>query len=334
MITLPIDYTTSIFFEYAGYPVKVSTGYRASCPICMEGKSWGEKKRLYYFPEKHLFFCHNGCGAMSDYNWVKSVTGKTFHTIKEDIKLNYDMSDFMYDRVPIESELPRTEPPTLPKDSINLMDSAQLTFYKDNYWVRTAAMFLKNRGILNAEFKPKSFYLSLTDFVHKNRLVIPFYDFGGNINFYQSRALSSKQLEIAKFLSKVDAPKSVFNLDRIDYDLNYIFIMEGAIDAMFLKNGVAISGVEFTDHQSELIQTHCPFLKKVWVFDNPKVDATGREKMIKMAMGSNDLFFTWGGEFEKYKDLNEYCVQEKVWTVNPDSILKYSLNGSKSILKI
>jgi hypothetical protein len=110
--------------------------------------------------------------------------------------------------------------------------------------------------------------------------------------------------------------------------------MEGAIDAMFLKNGVAISGVYLTDLQADLLYEQYPFLQKVWIFDNPKVDETGKEKMIEMAMNSQDLFFTWGDKFAKYKDLNDYCVKEGIWDINPEDIINLSIKGANSILYI
>lgn len=334
MINLPIDYTSGVFFEYAGSPEKTATGYRASCPICMEGKSWGIKKRLYYFPSDHYFFCHNGCGSFSDYYWVKTVTGKSFNEIKEEIKIGYDSSDFTYESVPIFEEKQLLAPQALPRDAINLMDRNQVLFYRNNKWVQTAIKFLQRRKLLKAKFCPKSFYISLVDRIHRNRLVIPFYDDNGQVEFYQSRALSESQEKWAKFLSKLDSDKSIFNLDKVNYDINYLFIMEGALDAMFLPNGVAISGVYLTDYQDDLIRSHCPFLKKVWIFDNPKLDNTGREKMKEKAMESNDLFFTWSDAFENYKDLNEFCVHENIWSINPDEIIERSVSGAKSLLRI
>lgn len=335
MFNLPIDYVTNIFLQYAGFPDKISSGYRASCPMCMEGTSWGDKKRLYYFPNDHYMFCHNGCGSFSDYFWVKKITGKSFSDIKEEITNGYDLSDLSYDNyISLDDDSILYTTPTLPQDSINLMDKTQVRFYRKNIWVKRAISFLNRRKMLKAPFRPKSFYISLNDKVHKNRLIIPFYDDDGLVEFYQSRALTDHQAKIGKFLSKFNSDKPIFNLSKINFKLNYIFIMEGAIDAMFLQNGVAISGVHLTSYQDDLLQRRCPFLKKVWIYDNPKIDDTGREKLLEKVKGSNDLFFTWGDKFEKYKDLNEYCVNENVWSVNPDEIICRSYLGGKSILKI
>lgn len=334
MIQLPIDYTNSIFFEYAGGPEKVSNGYRASCPVCMEGSSWGTKKRLYYFPNDRYLFCHNGCGSFSDYFWVKTVTGKSFTDIKDDIANGYDADEFTYESISFDDKTPIIKTPDLPKDSINLMDKTQLEFYKDDYWVKLAVSFIIRRGLHKAPHAPKALYLSLNDYVHRNRLIIPFYNDNNKVEFYQSRALTTKQQDFAKFLSKMDAEKTIFNLDKVSYEMDHIFIMEGAIDSMFLDNGVAISGVYLTDYQDELLSKNCPFMKKVWIFDNPHLDETGREKMTEIAMKSTDLFFTWSDQFEKYKDLNEYAVHENVWSINPDEILSRSFVGYKAITRI
>lgn len=335
MIKLPTDYTSSIFFEHAGYPEKTSSGYRASCPICMEGTSWGSKKRLFYFPDQNYLFCHNSCGSFTDYNWVKTVTGKSYTDIKSEIEQGgYDTDCMYFDRISLDESFKKIEVPALPKDSINLFDRTQILFYRDNYWVKTAISFIQRRGILKAKYKPNNLFLSLTDYVHKNRLTIPFYGDSGQVEFYQSRALSERQERVAKFLSKIDSDKTIFNLNKIDYNIDYIFIMEGAIDAMFIPNGIAISGVYLTELQKELLQSHCPFLKKVWVFDNPKIDKTGREKMMERAMNSSDLFFTWSDQFAKYKDLNEFCTNENVWDVDPNAIVERSYVGPSSLLKL
>jgi hypothetical protein len=335
MIKLPIEYTKDIFFQYAGYSEKTSSGYRASCPMCMEGKSWGTKKRLYYFPNEDYLFCHNGCGSFSDYFWVKKVTGKTFQEIKEDVESCGYSIDLDYFRINLDDEKSFIVPQPLPRDSINMFDKTQVLYYKDNKWVKEAVRFITKRGLLHAPYRPKAFYLSLTDKIHKNRLTIPFFDDNGQVEFYQSRALTEYQENFGKFLSKLNSDKSVFNLDKVNYSNDCLFIMEGAIDAMFLENAVAISGVYMTGHQEELIAKSTPTHTKVWIFDNPKIDNTGREKLIDMVTnGSSDLFFTWSDKFESYKDLNEFCIKENIWSINPDEILKRSVVGSKIISRI
>lgn len=335
MLTIPTEYSISVLMQYAGYPEKTHNGYRASCPICKEGKNWGKKKRLYFFENDNYFYCHNCSRAFTPFYWIKETTGKTYSEIKEDLLLSYNEDDLFLEKVNlIDNNNVFLTTPDLPEDSINLLDTSQTNFFTNNYFVKLSLEFLKNRNLLNAKFIPKAFYISLTDYIHKNRLIIPFYDNNGKITFYQSRALTSKQELRAKYLSKVNSNKYIFNLPLINFNQDYIFLMEGSIDACFIQNGLAISGISLTSYQDELLQFTCPFMKRVWLFDNPKIDNAGKEKMIEYAMHSNDLFFTWSDQFEEYKDLNEFCVQKNIRSVNPDEILKRSFIGSKALLKL
>ena len=50
----------------------------------------------------------------------------------------------------------------------------------------------KNRKLLTAINKPKSLWFCRDDFVHKNRIIIPFYE-NKEIIFYQSRKLEQNK---------------------------------------------------------------------------------------------------------------------------------------------
>lgn len=331
MIVLPTDYVTSIFLQYSGHPEKIFSGYRASCPICMEGKSWGTKKRLYYFPKDGYFFCHNGCGSFGNYYWVKKVTGKSYLDIRKEIEEGY--GDVGYDRIFLGEEEPKMVMPDLPNDSINLLDRLQVEYNKDNYWVKSAVSFLIKRKLMTAPYRPKTFYLSLNDYVHKNRIIIPYYGFLDKIEFYQSRAMTERQEKTrGKFLSKLNSDKSIFNLDKIDPGFEYVFLMEGAIDSMFLKNAVGISGLHMTEHQKDLLQSKFPFHKRVWIYDNHKIDASSAEHIRDVAMDSQDLYFSWSGRFEKYKDINEFCIKENSNEVSAEEVLKRAVEGKRVLL--
>jgi hypothetical protein len=98
---------------------------------------------------------------------------------------------------------------------------------------------IKTRKLDKGVNSPKTFYISLTDPVHKNRLVLPFYDSNNNIVFYQTRGLDNKDLrDRPKYLSKVGAEKTLYGIQNVSADLDTVFIFEGPIDSYFAQNGL------------------------------------------------------------------------------------------------
>ena len=173
-MVIPEEFIIQKFYQHAGYPryVKSTNTYMGGCPVCREGSSWGRKSRCYYIPKDTAICCHN-CGWYGKpLNWVMEVEGIDFQQVVkqvEDCDYEYGIEDKIKDKKTYEI-------PTLPNDSINLFDSNQLNYYKDVPIVRKAAELTVTRRLNKAVNRPKALYVSLTDMVHKERLVIPFYN--------------------------------------------------------------------------------------------------------------------------------------------------------------
>ena len=176
---------------------------------------------------------------------------------------------------------------SLPYNSIDLSNSLQLDYYKSNPIIDKVQRYIKNRRLSEAINKPKSFYVSLKDKTHKNRLIIPFYDINDKIIFYQSRAIGANMdnfMEDIKYLSKKNSLKSVFNINKIDDNLKEIFIFEGPIDACFIKNGVAVGGItpsrekSLTEIQEEQLDFYADSHEFIWVLDSQWLDDAAYEK--------------------------------------------------------
>ena len=138
----------------------------------------------------------------------------------------------------------------------------------------------------------------------------------------------------AKYLLKFNSGKPIFNLNKIDENFPYIFIFEGPIDAMFVKNGVAISGVSMTEEQEQTLNSLFPFHKRIWVFDNFRHESNEVKDKIKQKLKENEMVFLYDGDFDIFKDLNEYCVRKNLDSVNPDLIIKGSFKGFEGLLKL
>jgi len=333
-VVIPPSYTIAKFKSYVSN-YEVSRYYlKGSCPICHEGKSGKSKKRLFYFINDDYLFCHN-CGLYwSPYFWLKEVTGMSFKEIKQDV-FDYIGEDITITDISFTSNTTEEKiiTPTLPGECANLKDSLQMEFYKNDYYVKLAKMYCEKRRLFSAKYAPKTFYFCINDYHHKNRLIIPYYNELGKIESYISRDILGKDNK-PKYLLKFNSDKAIFNIDKVDGDYPYIFIFEGAIDAMFVKNGIAISGTTLTSNQQDILQKLYPFHKLVWCFDNYRFEKAEVNKKITNKLKENEMVFLYDNEFENFKDINDYCVKNKIDSVSTESILASSYQGLKGLLLI
>jgi hypothetical protein len=255
--------------------------------------------------------------------------------IKKDIEtadINIITSKKHQDILPVISN---TQVPVLPQDSINLFDKEQQEFYRDNRIVLKCLELIKTRRLDTAINRSQSLYTTLTDRVHLNRLIIPFNDSNNKIVFYQSRTVLPDD-ERPKYLSKVNSERSIFGIERIDTKLEYIFITEGPIDAMFVKNGVALAGINesssknFTPLQKQQLRAF-PLFQIIWVLDNQANDSASRTKTKKL-LDLGEKVFIWPKSFSNYKDINEYCIDKNINGFDTDTILDNSYTGLRGKL--
>jgi hypothetical protein len=333
VVPVPEQYVVQTFYRCVSFPSynKYNNVYNGSCPFCKEGKSYGKKTRFFYLPEKELTYCHN-CGySRKTFNFILDVTGKPFNEVINEIK-NLD-----YSEVPDKQEKEEVKQvnKSLPDDCINLTDKNQLEFHKNNPIVNVCLNFIKSRRLNTAINKPITYYLSLVDKVHKNRLILPFYDSNGDIIFYQTRTLLEKDsYEKPKYLSKVGAEKSLYGVHNLDLFHDNVYIFEGPIDSFFIKNGLAVCGIQeetnrtFNELQSKQI-TQLTTFKKIWCLDNQWNDNASLKKS-SILVDSGEHVFIWPEAFKNYKDLNELCIKFNRDSINPELITKNTYSGLKA----
>lgn len=346
---LPIDYVTEMFYELA-YDVDHYNGnnsYNGGCPICHEGHSWGKKKRCWWLPEKGIVHCFNCGETWNPLNFIKQAGGFSTKDIVEQIR-NGEFGFVNLDRKVVELELSEEmknllsfKNGNLPENAIDLSNDNQMSFYSDNSAVLKALRYIKDRRLDTAVNKPKTFFISLDDHTHRNRLVFPFYDESGKVVFYQSRAIGANidgYKEDIRYLGKVGAEKSVFNIDRIEPSLNEIFVFEGPIDSCFMRNGVAIAGISkggknFTDLQEEQLSLLSAFHDIVWMLDNQWVDETSLEKSKKL-LAEGERVFIWPKKLKAYKDFNELCVRHGLDEVPLSFVRSCVFSGEEGLMRL
>lgn len=324
----------SVFYQYCKRPVfKKNTGtYTGECPYCHEGKSAGKKRRFFYIPEEDHLYCHNCNTSRNGIEFVKEQTGMSL----TEILAESEVHTATVEEVITQSDFyKKHNPKSLPEDSINLFDTNQVSFYKENQVIKDALEFIHKRRLDTAVNKPRSLWISLTDYIHKNRIVFPFYSPDGSpkIEHFQTRALYDRDAEIAKYLSKSGSDKGIFNLDKVTSDIEYIFLQEGPIDAMFLRNSIALAGVHPTQDQLDRINALFPMHSIIYVLDNQWCDKTSL-KVTKELLDAGESVFIWPKELNQYKDLNELCIYLRRDEIKSEFILKHTYTGMKGLIQL
>lgn len=335
-LPLTENYIATVFYQNCGKPTytRAQRVYQGSCPVCREGSSWLKKRRCYYIVDKNVVCCHN-CGWYSNpYQWIVKVTNKTFKEIKAELDSNDAI--VLFNSPNVSEQKPIKPSDALPLDSINLFDKKQVLYYKDNYVVKSCIDLIVERRLDRAINRPQTLYTTLVDKVHNNRLIIPFYSNNKPI-FYQSRSVLSDDTR-PKYLSRVGSEKSLYGIDNINENIEYIFLIEGPIDAMFVRNGVGLAGINestsnnFTPTQISQLSQY-PLHKKVWVLDNQLNDNASRLKTKKL-LDNNETVFIWPKSLSKYKDINDYCIDNNINSFDIDTIIENSYSGLKGKLLV
>ena len=326
MKQLPYNLVEKYFNTYAGYPKKHSDKLNGGCWHCHEGKSWGKKSRLWFLPEKNLIYCHNCNLSWSPINWIKQVSGLDYKQIFEE---SNGFDHFFSDET--EEFVPKVKfSQTLPIDSINLFDPIQVKYYGDEQVVQDALKIIKDRR-LDTAVNHTELYVSLKDYVHKNRICIPFKDSDNKIRFFQTRAMYYYDTKRAKYLSKANSEKTVFGLNNVDPNFEKLFITEGPIDSMFIeKNGISMAGLSISAHQKTLLSKYINF-EKIWILDN---QLNNKEVLdnYNTLIEQGERVFIWPKRYNMFKDINELCCKFEKDQIKTNFFLENSHVGNKAKL--
>lgn len=335
IMQIPEGYILEKFFMYCRRPTyKRSAGvYNAECPYCHEGKSAGRKRRFFYLPTEGKFYCQNGCGGKTPFQFIKDMSGmSTGEILREAEEYVTPIAELIKHSEAEETANKRENKESLPKDSINLFDHRQVTYYQDERVVQDALDLIKKRRLDTAINKPRALWISLVDDIHRNRLCFPFYDYGSkyDISYYQTRAIYPEDARDGrKYLSKLNADKTIYNIQNVNPDIEDIFMQEGPIDSMFLRNAVGIAGTYLTELQHDILAKNFPMHRYVYMFDNQWVDATARKRTEKMIKEGHTVFI-WPANLKRYKDLNELCVDQNLNEVPVKYVQRYIYSGLKA----
>lgn len=341
--TLPKEYVIRKFYEY-GYGATYSRGnntYSCSCPICHEGRSFGKKKRCFYIPDKDLIYCHNCGWSSKPMKWIQEAGNMSYGEIMDDIKAG-DYNLINLDREEsFESLLSKniSHNVGLPEDAINLSNQLELNYYATNSVVQKALRYIHSRK-LDTAVNRTDLFLSLDDPVHSNRIIIPFKDIDGKIQYYQSRAFGGNadpDKEKIKYLSSKGGSRSIFGLDKLA-PIGKAYITEGPIDAMFIQNGLGVAGITtgsntLTPTQKEQLDFIKLSFQFIWCLDSQWIDIASRKKTEALLKAGYNVFMWPKSIGSKYKDFNEWCIGENINEIPRYIVDKNTLAGEYGLIK-
>lgn len=337
MIVLPEEYIIQKFLQYAGAPKhnRFNKTFVGSCPICREGKSWLKKQRCYYIPKNNNIYCHNCGWSSTPLSWIQEVSRMTILDIKGELE-NYSAP---VEELETNNSIELVASNTLPDDCINLFDDEQVNYFKDEIVVQRALEFIENRRLKTACNKPRNLYISLVDPVHKNRLVIPFLDENKKIVHYQTRTILAADNKIKpRYISKINSEKTLFNLDQINDDGD-VFIFEGPLNSCFVKNGIAVAGIQdsserlFSQKQQDQIN-NLICRDFIWVLDSQWIDDAARKKSHILAKQGHRLFIWPESIGKKIKDFNDLAIQLKLNEIPHEFIQKHAYSGISAEIRL
>jgi hypothetical protein len=245
--------------------------------------------------------CHNCSISTTFYNFLKQVDPSIINEYALERYKNGETGNNNYPKPEFDDV--KTSTPVFKKNlNIPSIDSLSNDHYAKKYAINRMIPEDRHSELYFAEdFKKFASDLGIEKELYEKdqRLVIPFYDKDGNLIAFQGRALGESKMRYITIKMSDDGTK-VFGLDKINED-EMIYVVEGPIDSMFLKNGVAVANSNLQSI-SDLFDRS----KVTLVFDN---EPRNKDivKLIEKAIDEHFNVVIWP-EMIQEKDINDMIL--------------------------
>ena len=261
------------------------------------------KKKAYIYTDSWQYVCYKCTAMMSFGRWLKEHDKDAYDRM---IFSAFGSRAKMYGK---QLEAPKPEPK--PVDvSLPFKPGEIIPILSDHPLAKAGLEICKNRRIREEVYSEWFVCLPGDQFLnrdsegnyilgpngkptgneYRNRIIIPFYQFGGKWTQFDARAIDPNHP--LRYRNFTGVRRSAYNIDFINYD-ETIYILEGTIDSTFIRNSIAIGGIQ---HFDEII-TQNPKLaenkdKIVVLWDN---DPAGRKARAGTTCDMGYRWFTWEG---------------------------------------
>ena len=245
-------YATQVSFKLERYKVVSTTPVRINfrCHICGDSKKSKVKARGWLLENKNhelRFFCHN-CGASQTFpKFLKTIDPVTYNNYIVDKFSGRSQTTFE------KSTLEKTKfvKPVFEKNPLSKIK--KVTDLAENHPVRE---YIGKRKIPKKQIEKLFYAPKFIEWINsiipnkfdkekvkdEPRLILPFLDKTGTLFGLSARSFNPKGLRYITIMIDENMPK-IFGLNTVDFTKQY-YVVEGAIDSLFLNNAIAMAGAD------------------------------------------------------------------------------------------
>lgn len=290
---------------------QTSEFYNVRCNVCGDSQKDQYLKRGYLLKTKEpwVYYCHNCLVSTSVPNWMKEYFPEDYKRYMSDvIRQNKD------------SIMDRTEYKNIKsvKSGVERDEKQDTKHFKSIMKFDDCIEFCESR-MIPREVYSKWFYA--VDGLYKGRIIITFRNARGKIHYYQGRKFNNKQG--VKYLSRYGDHNSIYNYFVVN-PKKPVIILEGPIDAIFVENGIAVTGLKLKGDKLDR------FPKKLFLLDN---DKSGWKQSVKL-LKQGKYVFNWARFLKDHrcvgdvKDVNDFILKntEDITVLTWELIGKYFTN--------
>lgn len=290
---------------------KKQDSYNFRCPVCGDSKVNKFKARGWVYAKegKLLFHCFNCDVTLSLPKLLKTVDPTLFDEFNRE-KIMSEVEGKEVD--PLTQFVEKMKTPKFISDSplkvLSKISQLNHDHPAKSYIVsRKIPNFFHSQLFFAPKFKawvntiiPDKFDLSKKD---DSRIIIPFIDDKKHLFGFQGRSLNPDD-KIRYITIMIDDYPKAYGLNNVDKS-HRIYITEGPIDSMFLKNGIAMAGGDFANDLNRLdIDKELSTI----VYDNePRNKDT--IKRIEKSISHGYSVCIWPDHLP-YKDINEMILAD------------------------
>ena len=322
--------------------------YNFRCPLCVDSLENMNSRKGYvlYDGGRWTYLCFRKCGSMSFvHTYLKQEHPELYR--------NVIFNAFRYPSKKRHKVDDRTDAEKSYKANTvyNFKKGELVSIYDENPMAKTALEYCVTRQIPEKIYsrwfvclKDSRFYNRNPDgsYIYNdngmptgneyhNRLIIPYYQYGGTWIQFDARSLEPDAFLRYRNLEGVE--RQLYNIDWLDVSKPF-FLLEGAIDSTFIKNSCAFGGLK---HLKRFLEKHPQILENkqrgVIILDN---DEAARDELVKaVKLGfhwfdwseiepSSEYMYKDDGTLRELKDINDVVRFSDAFECDDDGFVKLS----------